>query len=674
MRACILQLVRTSLAICLISLLEASLAGADDQIGERYFDLVQNGGSRATLVLPQDAGAIWDDAAGLVQDPVTRWGGAGCQVARLSRDADLPAGNLILVGTSETCRTLHGWCQDPNNDLSRVAFADAQGFVVECVQEGGRKILVIVGNTPRGAFNGVVFCRDFLLDADAGETGRATVFVRRASAWRSPQIGTRGTYLLSLYGVAMKYSAQDWMRVMDRFAQDGMNRVCFWLSGHCPSQKYPHLFNVDATKGTQLTVEGVRELIRYCHERDIEFYIGGGVFAWTAAHYLMQDHPEICAVKASGLCPSQELARVGNREHFLEMYDTWPEADGFMFEIRDEHGECQCERCQEKLDEFGSKGYGRAEITWLQEFALDAWQRNPKLKFCWLIGYDEHRQDVAYYEQIRRMKDPRFEWLDTRVGLDLAAPWRLPAAGDQALPFSSFSRQISHWDQFYKRSAEELLTAARRTAEEGLAGYVPAFEPGFGSGSYYGDQIPLPMDILPYCLTGLVYREATWDPNLTLDQAEGRIQRRYSSDIGAREVARALLSDQQLSFAHWQELTQYARPRLWYDGSLLDRLTVAGELGRVRAVQDETARRAAAVQLLATFRGLQSVGEALSRMAARNDALLAKSEATPKDRDGFELLTRFLADTRELFAAAVPDAAELASAIAALEEFAPPSR
>ena len=54
------------------------------------------------------------------------------------------------------------------------------------------------------------------------------------------------------------------------------------------------------------------------------------------------------------------------------MLDTWSESDGFMLEVRDEQGECKCETCKIPLDEFGSKTYGHAEITWLQEF----WSRS----------------------------------------------------------------------------------------------------------------------------------------------------------------------------------------------------------------------------------------------------------------------------------------------------------
>src|SRR5207248_2003383 len=150
-----------------------------------------------------------------------------------------------------------------------------------------------------------------------------------------------------------------------------------------------------------------------------------------------------------------------------------------------------------------------AEITWLQEFARSAWEKDPRLRFCWLIGYAEHANDAAYYDEIRRMSDPRFEWLDVRVGLDLEGPWRLPGPGGRPHPLAFFGPRVAHWDPFYRLPIDQVLTAARRSAGEGLAGYVPAFEPGFSTASYYSDHIPLPVNALPYCLTGFAYREAT---------------------------------------------------------------------------------------------------------------------------------------------------------------------
>jgi hypothetical protein len=417
---------------------------AEDPPAERDFDLTRGGVPVATLVAPDDAAPHWDEAIAAIAATARRWGGTGPKVVRLRGDAPLPDGDLILLGTPATHPAVADLGRRTESPIARVPFADPHGFAIEARDEGGSRRLVIAGKSPRGAYNGAVYCRDFLLDATAGPAGRSDVFVRAASVVRTPRLAARGVYLLPIYGVAMRYTAEDWMRVIDRFAEDGMERVYFWLSGHHPSRKFPHLYNVDAAKGTRLTVDRVRRLIRYCHDRDIRFSIGGGVFAWTASHYLMQGHPEAAAVGASGLCPSSPYARAANREHFLEMYDTWPEADGFMFEVRDEHGECRCGACQAGLDALGSKGYGRAEITWLEEFAREAWRRNPALRFCWLIGYAEHARDVAYYDRIRQMSDPRFEWLDARVGLDLKGPWRLQGPGGTPHPIAFFSRQVAH--------------------------------------------------------------------------------------------------------------------------------------------------------------------------------------------------------------------------------------
>src|SRR5262249_14594270 len=157
----------------------------------------------------------------------------------------LPEGDLIFLGTPATSDTLAQRSRTTESPVSRVAFADAHSFAVEARREGGSRRLLIAGKTARGAYNGAVFCRDFLLDATShplplspskgergrgeGAIGKADVFVRAANLIRSPRLGARGTYHLSIYGVAMKYTAEDWMKVIDRYAEDGMERVYFWL-------------------------------------------------------------------------------------------------------------------------------------------------------------------------------------------------------------------------------------------------------------------------------------------------------------------------------------------------------------------------------------------------------------------------------------------------------------
>ncbi len=640
------------------------LTVAPARAAERFLDLARAGKPTATLVAPDDKAPIWSDAVTLIAATIERWGGAAPRVVRLGKSAPLPDGDLIILGTPKTSELIAARTGQTESPVSRVSLGDADGFAIEAQTANGTKQLIVAGSTPRGVYNGAVYCRDFLLDAAAGPDGKADVFARRASLVRFPQLPARGTYLLSMYGVAMQYTAEDWMRIIDRHAEDGMNRVYFWLSGHHPSKKYPHLYNKGATHGTRLTVEGVRRLIRYCHDRGIAFYIGGGVFAWTNSGLLGEGHSEAAAVKAAGLCPSRLFARTATREHFLEMYDTWSEADGFMFEIRDEQGECHCPDCRAKLDELGSRAYGRAEITWLQEFAREAWKRNDKLRFCWLIGYDEHKHDVEYYEQVRRMADPRFEWLDTRVGLDPKGPWRLPGPGGEPHPLAFFGRQISHWDPFYKMPIDRVLNAARRSADEGLYGYVPAFEPGFGSASYYGDQIPLPVNILPYCLTGFVYREATWEPALTVDGLKARIHRRYFSPDAPRRFAEDMIFLQQFSLDYSLPISQFAKTRLGYEGEKYDRLTVEGERKRVRSIPNAEQRKAEEARLRKTFDQLAAAGEQLKRMDTIEAAIKAAAPtATPRTREGCAIMQRMIDDARKLYKVAVPDPKALAGPI-----------
>jgi hypothetical protein len=628
-------------------------AGRADEPGDRFVDLTRDGEAHATIVAPEDKDSVWADAIAKLTKTCSQWGGIAPHVVRLAKDAPLPNGDLIVIGTPDTSNALAALATTAS-EVGRLGFGDRHAFAIESHAMNGTKRLFIAGRTPRGAFNGAVFCRDFLLDASSNSDGKADVFVRSAKLTRSPRIAVRGTYTLPLYGVAMRYTADDWMRIVDRHAEDGMNRLYFWLSGHHPSKKYPRLFDVDATKGTRLTVEGVARLIKYCHDRGIEFYIGGGVFAWTAADRLMVDHPELAASKTGGLCPSKPLARLGNREHFLEMYETWPEADGFMFEVRDEHGECQCSECQTPIDSFGSKNYGRQEIGWLQEFARAAWARNPGLRFAWLIGYREHERDVNYYDEIRRMTDPRFEWIDARVGLDLKGPWTLPGPGSVKHPLAFFSPRISHWDQFYKEPAERILRAAARIADDGLNGYTPAFEPGFSTPSYYSDEIPYPVDRLPYVLTGFVYREATWDPALTVEELKQRIHHRFFSADAPRRFADDLLYLHQFCLDHALAISTFAKPRYGFGGETIANPTVAGELQRVGAISDKTDRVVQSAALETTFRQLASAGEHLARMAEIEKAM-NETAASPKTRDGFAIMRRLIDDTRMFYQKAVPD-------------------
>src|SRR5262249_26081721 len=146
-------------------LLGSVAAGAEEPPGDRFLDLTRGGKPSATLVAPDDKGPVWDDAISMIASSAKRWGGVAPKVVRLAKDAPLPEGDLILLGTPTTSDVLAQRARTTESSISRVPFADPHGFAIEARTEAGSKRLLIAGKTPRGAYNGAVFCRDFLLDA-----------------------------------------------------------------------------------------------------------------------------------------------------------------------------------------------------------------------------------------------------------------------------------------------------------------------------------------------------------------------------------------------------------------------------------------------------------------------------------------------------------------------------
>jgi hypothetical protein len=226
------------------------------------------------------------------------------------------------------------------------------------------------------------------------------------------------------------------------------------------------------------------------------------------------------------------------------------------------------------------------------------------------------------------------------------------------------AHQISHWDPFYRHQIEHLIHWSNRIADEGLYGYVPAFEPGFGSGSYYWDQIPLPVNQLPYTLTGLTYRELTWDPSTTLDQLKERIHRRFFSANAPKELVEDMIYLQKFSFDHAETLSFYAKDRLGYSGETIPHWTVRGEVDRVMAITDAGQKETQTRGLRKKLEELASLADHLGRMEKIDNKIAqAKADATPKTVEGLALLSKMIADTRELYRKAVPDQTALAAAL-----------
>lgn len=446
----------------------------------------------ARIIVPEHPSELETRAANYLNEQAQNIFGFRLPVISASQTRDFQ--NSIIFGTTADNPAFKG-------ETGGASLAHQGGYAI---RRDGPSSLVVIGRDDSGVFNGAVYLASFALQSDGTRAVLDTAAVRRDSP-----ILNRGTYNLVCWGLAPRYTLQDWEKVLDSMEEDGMNVVYFWLAGIFRSQAFPESFIYPETP---LTTEDIRQLIRYAHSRGIEFYLGSGVFAWFGVDSIAQQHPEFRNLGIPYMSRTLPAARVAMKRYLHEMYDTFPEADGMWMEIGDE-GEYACHdpECQKPLDDFGSKASSQASASFLKEFSAELWKTHPQAKLAWGIGYPEaHQWDVKYYDTLRQsFQDPRYYFLEVRQN------WMLQDRNGILEPIQKISPHTMHWDQYYALPLRDIGERARRVWEDGLAGYIVAFEPGFNSHSVFGRSIPFPVDVIPYRLTRFAYREFTQDPSLT---------------------------------------------------------------------------------------------------------------------------------------------------------------
>ncbi|MFB3902440.1 MAG: DUF4838 domain-containing protein [Acidobacteriota bacterium] len=530
---------KTNLRVVLAFLVPFALGEA--ALRASGLEIVRDGQARASILLAtQKSDWLTTSAAENLRSVIQGWTGAAIRVIDWkSARASLPSGSVLVLAEAGAALNLPA-------RTSRQPFDQAQllgegGFACQPGEFDGRVAFFVVGRTNRGVFNGAQYVRDFLLDGP-----KENLQLDARTVLRSPQSGGRPIYLLTIWGNEAEYTPADWETCFDSFARDGFDRVYFWLSGHFPSKKYPQTYKVkddtyDTTEKSRIgTVEDQQRLIRSARERGLMFYIGGALGGWVGTRFLTNQEPGTTKTRAPGagyegkysLCPSHPKSRNALIEYYTEMFDALSEADGVFIESADEWGGCACERCSRVVDEAGSTYFGQAQLSLLQEIAASIWTRHPKARFCYTIGYDEHRKDPAYYSVIRQMRDPRFEWMEARNS------WTFPSDYGKDLPAAYFTPRAMRWQQYYNKPLNQLVEDAARASAEGWYGLITAFEPG-ASGDFYR-QIPYPTNVIPQIVTHFVLREANWDAPLTVDQMLDRVQRRFFGVEAPKELGQAL--------------------------------------------------------------------------------------------------------------------------------------
>jgi hypothetical protein len=524
--------IKTLLLVLAPSLLLGSLGVSETRSAETdTLSLTRAGRTECRLVVITDhkSDSLTRRAAELIADTIRLWGGvAPLSVTLGDTNPALPVDEAIVFTTLDALKKIGPALASSHKELVQAAVLDEQGFVCVPVTNKGVKQLFVVSRTPRGVYNGAVYLRDFCIDGD-----RQNLYAEFRPVVRSPWMGGRSAYTLTVWAQESKYTSHDWATVFQSFSRDGMDRVYFWVSGHFPSKKFPQTYKCKDVQGGKLydttvdsriaTIADLKTIVRSAHELGLKIYLGGGLGCWCGTQFITNLESETMKAgqKDQSLCPSNPKSRKALVDYYQELFAALPEADGVFIESADEAGDCRCSVCSRRIDALGSKQFGQSQLSLCQEVMNAIWRDYPQARLAYTIGYQEHVKDVAYYGLIRRLSnDPRFEWMEARNS------WSFPGPKGESRPASSFSKKVMHWKQYYGAPLDDMIADANRIKREGMYGMSIAFEPGYGTGSFYSD-IPFPTDILPYVLTGFVFREATWDPALTAQQMCDRIQRRF---------------------------------------------------------------------------------------------------------------------------------------------------
>jgi hypothetical protein len=526
MNATVLLIVRIqSLAVGLWT--TSAMASADKDV----LPLVNAGKPACTLVVVTDSkpDALLKRSAEPIAETIKLWSGVVLPTAALSEtNRKLSTDPAIVLVTLDTLKNVAPDLIALHKELAHVDDLDEQGFVCVPLTIKNAKQLLVVSKTPRGLYNGAVYLRDFCIDGD-----KQNLDVQFQPIVRSPKMGGRSAYTLTIWKQECKYTAADWETEFKSFARDGIDRIYFWASGHFPSKQFPQAYkckNVfdgkqyDTTEETRIgSVQDLKDIVASAHKLGLKIYLGGGLGGWCGTQFLTNLEPDTLKTgpKEPSLCPSNPKSRKALIDYYQEMFAAIPEADGLFIESADEIGECECPLCSRAIDDLGSRQFGQSQLSLCQEIMTAVWRDNPHARLAYTIGYPEHAKDVAYYNLIQRMsKDPRIEWMEARKS------WSFPGPGGDLRPAAFFSNRVMRWKLYCGLSYEEMIADANRVGTDGMFGMGIDFSPGFATGSFYND-IPFPTDILPYSLTGFVFREATWNPALTVEEMHDCTQNRF---------------------------------------------------------------------------------------------------------------------------------------------------
>jgi hypothetical protein len=281
--------------------------------------LVEKGATNCRLVLITDKNSehLLKRSADMIAETVQSWSGATVPRTVMNEsDRTLPTDSAIVLTTLDGLKRVAPDLTS-TKEFAKAAEINAEGFVVVPQTNDGVRRLFIVSQTPRGVFNGATYLREFCIDGT-----KHNLTCEFQPIVRSPQMGGRGVYTLTIWKYEAEYTADDWAKIFESFSRDGMDRIYFWASGHFPSKKFPQTYRSKTVEGGKTydttvdskigSIEDLKKIIDSAHRLGMRIYLGGGLGCWCGTIHLTNNAPGTMKLgnKDASLCPSHPQSRL----------------------------------------------------------------------------------------------------------------------------------------------------------------------------------------------------------------------------------------------------------------------------------------------------------------------------------------------------------------------------
>ena len=366
--------------------------------------------------------------------------------------------------------------------------AGEEGFRILTHESGGKRFVIVTGNSPVGLKHGCQELVFFRLSAtsERGELDWPLDMTMK------PAFPYRGIYMLPCWSAYD--SIENWRAVLKFNSELTLNRSWFWLAG------FPLLkeFGGEYTNSPLADVENVRGLVNLCREEATKFYIGGGWFNWHHA-------------KAIGGSTERGI------QYYEELVKLLPGTAGIYLEPVGEGSDVDPKVWREQV----------GALKTLEE-RLHKKDRN--FEFAIAIG---KFNASAYREAVHQIDDRHTYWI-----WGWGDPMKQNALTEHPL--------VLRWHTIVRMSDYHGSTAPPQPDEKALTGFATSYDPGQGYGNPWNGWGKLGYDkprnfhphTMPYFSHEYRFREGCWNPAITEAQFNARLSRRlFDADMPPESLA-----------------------------------------------------------------------------------------------------------------------------------------